>query len=95
MENLKRLKPLMGAAGEYFDVWHGLSWVAGRFKEGDASKLVSFNFIDLMMSVVNGNERYDYHMKEALWDKLFIAHFGKEKLEELIEENIIDGYIKF
>ncbi len=95
MENLKRLKPLMAAAGEYFDIWHGLDWVAGQFKKDDASQLVSFNFIDLMLSVVNGNEHYNYHMKEALWNKLFIAHFGKEKLEELIGENIINGYIKF
>ena len=96
MENLKRLKPLMAAAGEYFDIWHGLDWVAGQFKTGDLSRLVSFNFIDLMISVVErGKTQFIYHQSEALWNKLFIAHLGKEKLEELIEENIINGYIKF
>ena len=97
-ENFMRLKPLIGATGEYFDVWHNLDWVAGWFNSSatTTAQLVSFNIIDLVMSLVDrGEKRYLYHQFEALWNKLFIAHLGKEKLDQLISERIIDGYIKF
>ena len=97
-ENFTRLKPLIGATGEYFDVWHNLDWVAGWFNSSatTTAQLVSFNIIDLVMSLVDQNKkRYLYHQFEALWNKLFIAHLGKEKLDQLISERIIDGYIKF
>lgn len=97
-ENFTRLKPLIGATGEYFDIWHNLDWVAGWFSSATVAtpQLVSFNIIDLVMSLVDGDgKRYLYHQFEALWNKLFIAHLGREKLDQLISEHIIDGYIKF
>lgn len=57
--------------------------------------LVSFDLIDLVMSLVKKGEiKYLYHQQEALWNKIFIEYFGRDKINELVEENIIDGFIK-
>lgn len=55
-----------------------------------------FNLIDAVMTLVKkGEAKYIYHQQEALWNKIFIEYFGREKMNELIEENIIKGYIEF
>lgn len=57
--------------------------------------LVSFDLIDLVMSLVKKGEiKYLYHQQEALWNKIFIEYLGRDKIEELVEENIIDGFIR-
>ncbi|TSC74641.1 MAG: Uncharacterized protein G01um101444_246 [Parcubacteria group bacterium Gr01-1014_44] len=57
-------------------------------------ELVSFDLIDLVMSLVQKEEtKYLYHQQEALWNKIFIEYLGREKIDELVENNIIDGFI--
>ena len=59
-------------------------------------ELVSFGLIDLVMSLVKKGEiKYLYHQQEALWNKIFIEYFGRDKISELVEENIIQGFINF
>lgn len=76
--------------------WTGLDFVGDFFKGRDGQDhLVSFNFIDLMMSLVKkGHIKYLYHHEEALWNKIFSEYMGRETMNRLIEENIIGGFIK-
>ena len=37
--------------------------------------------------------KYLYHQQEALWNKIFVEYMGRERLNQAIEENIIDGFI--
>jgi len=82
--------------------WGNLDWVGDYFsassgKNGNGSEiLVSFNLIDMAMSLVKEKEliKYLYHHQEALWNKIFIEYFGVEKMEEEIKENIIEGWFE-
>ena len=58
--------------------------------------LTSFNFLDTTMSLMREREmiKYLYHHQESLWNKLFIEYFGNEKLEELLKENIVQGWFE-
>lgn len=75
--------------------WQGLDFAGDFFQKLNGFEdLVSFDLIDLVMSLVKKGEiKYLYHQQEALWNKIFIEYLGREKLEQLIEENIIKGYI--
>lgn len=82
-----------------FDIWQKLDFVGGFFKDGISGEgneeLIAFDLIDLIMSLVKKDQiKYLYHQQEALWNKIFIEYIGRDKLEELIEENIINGFIK-
>jgi hypothetical protein len=82
---------------EDFSFWKELNWVGDYFSTNTGvDVLVSFNFIDTSMSLVQQKEmvKYLYHHQEALWNKIFASYFGQEKMEELIKENIVQGYIK-
>lgn len=76
--------------------WTGLDFVGSFFKDRNGEEqLVSFNFIDLAMSLVKkGHIRYLYHHQEALWNKIFSEYMGRETMNRLIEENIIRGFIE-
>ena len=76
--------------------WTGLDFVGGEFKDRNGEDhIVSFNFIDLAMSLVKkGHIKYLYHHQEALWNKIFSEYMGREIMNRLIEENIIGGFIK-
>lgn len=79
------------ARGLSFGFWKGLDFVGDFF--GD--DLVSFDLIDVVMTLVKKDQvKYLYHQQEALWNKFFIEHFGRERMNELIEENIVKGYIE-
>ncbi|MDP3731191.1 MAG: hypothetical protein Q8R34_01705 [bacterium] len=98
-ENLGRLTQAPELKGHAFGYWHGLDFVGDFFSDGLEGKsgeiLVSFDLIDLVMSLVKKGEiKYLYHQQEALWNKIFIEYLGREKLEELVEKNIIGGFIK-
>ncbi len=85
--------------GRAFASWQKLDFVGGFFPNGltgvGDEELVSFDLIDLTMSLAKKGEiKYLYHQQEALWNKIFIEYLGRDKLNELIEENIIDGFIK-
>lgn len=85
--------------GRAFASWQKLDFVGGFFPNGltgtGNEELVSFDLIDLTMSLAQNSEvKYLYHQEEALWNKIFIEYLGRDKLNELIEANIIDGFIK-
>ena len=84
------------SAGHTMGYWQGLDFVGDFFPTLDGrEQLVSFDLIDLIMSVVKkGEAKYLYHQEEALWNKLFIEYIGRDRLEEEIEKNIINGFIK-
>lgn len=80
-----------------FEFWNGLGPIGDFFKdEAGVEVLVSFNFLDTVMSLFQEKEmvKYLYHHQEALWNKIFIDFFGEKKMEELIIENFDKGFIK-
>lgn len=86
-----------GMKGLSFGFWKGLDFVGDFFPSTGSGQveLVSFDLIDVVMTLVKkGQVKYLYHQQEALWNKIFIEYFGRDKMNELIEENIIRGYIE-
>ncbi len=85
-----------------FTSWQKLDFVGDffpSFAEATDGKpdesLVSFDLIDLTMSLAKKGEiKYLYHQQEALWNKIFIEYLGRDKMNELVETNIIEGFIK-
>jgi len=98
--DLGRMSSLAGAEGHAFGYWQGLDFVGDFFPDGlsgrnEAEELISFDLIDLIMSLVKKGEiKYLYHQQEALWNKIFIDYLGRDKMNELVEDNIIEGFIK-
>ncbi len=92
-----RMATLRDNEGHLFGYWHGLDWVGGFFKSANdsADGFMSFNLIDLTLSLLKQGDgrRLAYHQHEALWNKIFIEYLGKERLLELIEDNIVGGFI--
>lgn len=76
--------------------WTGLDFVGDFFKDRNGEEhLVSFNFIDLTMSLVQkGHIKYLYHHQEALWNKIFSEYMGRETMNRLVDENIVRGFIE-
>lgn len=78
-----------------FNFWLGLDWV-GSYFPGAKTELLSFDFIDTVMSLVAERDmlKYLYHQQEALWNKIFEGYMGDgDKLEHLIKKNLLQGYI--
>jgi len=76
--------------------WHDLNWVGDYFKtDSGIDVLVSFNLVDASMDLVKQKDmtKYLYHHQESLWNRIFIEYFGEEKMEEIMIENIIKGYV--
>ena len=92
----KDLGKLGGEGGRMnMGYWHGLDCVGEYFSDGAGERLVSFDLIDLVMSLVKKGEiKYLYHQQEALWNKIFVDYMGREKLSQAIEENIIKGFVE-
>ncbi len=97
-EDLGRLSRMMGSSGDKMglEYWSTLDYVGDFFKdEQGREQLVSFDLIDLIMSLVKkGQVKYLYHQQEALWNKIFSEYLGREKMNQLIEENLIKGFIE-
>ncbi len=86
---------MLGNSSLDLSFWENLDWIGDFFENGNGNKtLVSFNLIDMAMSLVKEKElvKYLYHHQEALWNKIFTEYFGEEKMDELIKENIIKGW---
>ena len=80
-----------------FMFWQDLDFVGDYFKTAAGiDVLVSFNLVDTIMSLIREKEleKYLYHHQESLWNKIFIEYFGEEKLEEVIKENFIKGWVE-
>ena len=95
-DDLNRLSRMFQEVGRLnLGYWKGLDFVGDFFKDKNGEdKLVSFDLIDIIMSVVQkGEVKYLYHQQEALWNKIFVEYLGREKMNQLIEENIINGFI--
>lgn len=87
----------MGGFPEDLSFWRNLNWVGDYFKtEVGVDVLVSFNIIDMSMSLVQNKEmvKYLYHHEEALWNKLFCAYYGEETMERYMKEYIIKGWFE-
>ena len=97
-EDLGRLSMMLGKNENRLSLghWTGLNFVGDLFKDSKGEeRLVSFDLIDLIMSVVKkGQIKYLYHQQEALWNKIFLEYMGRERMNRLIEENIITGFIE-
>lgn len=82
------------------ELWQELDWVGGLFSDGNREELVSFDLEDNAMSLVSsmeGEEKFfTYHMKEAMWTRIFEAYAGGEdEMEKLLIENFDKGVIRF
>lgn len=106
-EHWYKAQESLSKLGPAYAFWKNLDFVGDFFNSDannanyhadDANKneeLVSLDLIDLVMTLVKkGEVKYLYHQQEALWNKIFMEYFGREKMNELIEENIIKGYIE-
>ena len=97
-EDLGRLSRIIGKdhGGLGLGWWTGLDFVGEVFADPATGreKLVSFDLIDLLMTTIQKDgDIYLYHQQEALWNKLFTEFMGRDQLELLIKEHIIDGFI--
>lgn len=98
-ESLKGIKDIFKDKGVFadFSFWQNLDWVGDYFPTVTGIEvLTSFNFVDTTMSLMREREmiKYLYHHQESLWNKIFIEYFGNEKLEELLRENIVQGWFE-
>ncbi|HXV26586.1 MAG TPA: hypothetical protein VD862_00945 [Candidatus Paceibacterota bacterium] len=97
-QDMSRLARILGKEDGWLDVgwWKGLDFVGDYFKDNQGREvLVSFDLIDLLMSLVQKERiKYLYHQQEALWNKIFVEYMGREKMEQLIAENIFSGFIR-
>jgi len=83
--------------------WAGKAHVAGIFND----KVTSFNFEDNVFSAARGWEvepastsaslggQYTYHMREALWNRLFTSYLDEKTLETLMLEDFTQGFVGF
>ncbi len=91
--DLGKVATLLAEDGHTLGFWQGLDFVGGYFKNLRGSEeLVSFDLIDLVMTLVEQKEAV-YHQQEAIWNKIFVEYLGREELQKLIENNIINGFI--
>lgn len=96
-QDLSRLARILGHDHEKIavDTWMGLDFVGDFFMDKQGREmLVSFDLIDLTMSLVEkARVKYLYHHEEALWNKIFSEYVGRETMNRLINENIVQGFI--
>lgn len=78
------------------ETWVDLDWVGGYFKNEQGDELISFDLIDIIMSLVDEQyvAKYLYHQQEALWNRIFEGYVGDgDKLEKMVKDNLLNGYI--
>lgn len=103
-DDLRRLSRIMPTSEDKVNIgsWADLDFVGGFFpsfakaSENTGDVLISFDSIDLIMSLVKKGEiKYLYHQQEAIWNKLLSEYVGHERMNQLVEENIVKGFIEF
>lgn len=80
------------------DFWSGLSAVGGLFPTNGSGKetLISFDLFDTGISLlqqIGFESKYLYHQEEALWGKMFIEYVGEKEANEIMMNNLDQGYI--
>jgi hypothetical protein len=96
-EKLAEIGGELNHFGEELAFWHDIDWVGDYFKdESGIDVLVSFDLVDTVMSLVKEQEmrKYLYHHEEALWNKIFVEYFGRDKLEEYSKKYLLQGYFE-
>ncbi|OGG42059.1 hypothetical protein A3A21_03465 [Candidatus Jorgensenbacteria bacterium RIFCSPLOWO2_01_FULL_45_25b] len=79
------------------DFWLNMDWVGDFFRDDDGNDiLISFDLVDTVMSLVKKKEhiKFLYHHEEALWNKIFMEYFGREKLVAYSQEHLLKGYVE-
>jgi hypothetical protein len=74
--------------------WKDLDYVGRIGEDGDP---VSFNLVDVAFAYSNGADfkgRYFYHMRESLWNEIFMRYMGKKVLRQQILEQLDNDMIK-
>ena len=77
------------------EFWEHIGPVGEFFKtDVGVEVLVSFDIVDTAMALVKQREllKYLYHQQEALWNKIFSAYFGFQKLEDVSRDYITKDY---
>jgi len=92
LENIKNILP--ADKTDWMYPWKDLDFTGAYYKDEEGKeKMMSFNLIDIIITVVKkGEETYEYHQQEALWNKIFIEYMGRDKMNQIIEENILTGF---
>ncbi len=74
--------------------WQDMDYVGRVAKDGDP---VAFNLFDVAFAYSNGESyqnRYFYHMREGLWNEIFIRYMGVETLRQQILMQLDNDMIK-
>ena len=74
------------------DFWKGMDYV-GLFFDGAP---VSVNFVDMSLSYANSipyEARYFYHMRESLWNEIFIRYMSYPNLERQVLQQLDNDMI--
>ena len=74
-------------------------FVAKPFMSTDGSRtdIISFDFIDCMFSLNNHRKVDDvllYHTRETVWNELFYRYVGRHKIDQMLEDDLEQGYIE-
>ncbi|MEX2008283.1 MAG: hypothetical protein WD850_02265 [Candidatus Spechtbacterales bacterium] len=82
------------------EFWNNLDSVGSFFLNARGEhEFMSFDMEDIAMSFVSEQEgegkRFAYHQQEALWNELFRRYVGEDKMEQLLIENFVQGFIRF
>lgn len=96
-EHLAEAGSALNHFGEELSFWKDIDWVGDYFKdESGVDVLVSFDLVDTVMSLVKEKEmaKYLYHHQEALWNKIFTAYMGRDKLEEYAKKYLLPGWFE-
>lgn len=79
------------------DFWKDTDWVGEFFEDESGNKVrISFDLMDNAFSAVREKEkvRFNYHQHEALWNKIFIEYFSREKLYNFSKAHLLQGYFE-
>ncbi len=74
--------------------WQDLDYVGKMAEDGEP---IAFNLVDVSFAYSNGVDykgRYFYHMRESLWNEIFMRYMGKKVLREQILEQLDNDMIK-
>ena len=96
-QDLSRLSRMIHNDGvRYLENWTDVAFVGEFFKNKDGKdEFVTLELMDLVMSLVKtGGTNYNYHQREALWNKIFYEYMGHEYMNRTVEENIIRGHLE-